>query len=480
MTSTLAVLLSGRLIGQVERTRAGVLRLTYLPEASTPGATPLSLSLPPTEQSITGPRVQSFLDGLLPDNSRVRQSIAQVHGADASDPLSLLAAIGKDCAGAVQFCPPDQVEQALARTGDLVPVRDSDIEMRLAEIRMDQDASWTMSEEHWSLGGGQQKFALRRTDDGWAEARGTQPTSHIFKPGIYKLRAQALVEHISMRAARAIGLDVAHTEYTSFKSEDALVITRFDRVASPDGTLARVHQEDACQALGVVEKYEQHGGPRVEDVVTLLRQNSHTAAVGRRNVYRFIDGIILNTVIAAPDGHARNYALLLDGDQVSLAPLFDVASGLAYSNPSNRVTAMSVAGNFYPETVTRDDWARLAERNRLDEAALIDRVNEVADQIPDAMRDALDEIDDWDGQSSELAKRLLPAMQEHATRVAQRMRSESTPREPVAPPIPNDGLDYGSAQRSHNGPATATRPYTKKDGTRVKGSRRTPGQNRGN
>jgi len=158
MTSALAVLLSGRLIGQVERTRAGVLRLTYLPEASAPGATPLSLSLPPTEQSITGPRVESFLDGLLPDNTRVRQSIAREHGADASDPLSLLAVIGKDCAGAVQFCPPDQVEQTLARTGHLVPVSNSDIEMRLAEMRMDQDASWTMPEEHWSLGGGQQKW----------------------------------------------------------------------------------------------------------------------------------------------------------------------------------------------------------------------------------------------------------------------------------------------------------------------------------
>jgi len=423
MTSALAVLLSGRLIGQVERTRAGVLRLTYLPEASAPGATPLSLSLPPTEQSITGPRVESFLDGLLPDNTRVRQSIAREHGADASDPLSLLAVIGKDCAGAVQFCPPDQVEQTLARTGHLVPVSNSDIEMRLAEMRMDQDASWTMPEEHWSLGGGQQKFALRRTGDGWAEARGTYPTSHIFKPGIYKLHAQALVEHISMRAASAIGLDVAHTEYASFKSEDVLVITRFDRIASQDGTLTHIHQEDACQALGVVEKYEQHGGPSVEDIVTLLRENSHTAAAGRRNGDRFIDGIILNMVIAAPDGHARNYALLLDRDQVHLAPLFDVASGLAYDNPSNRVTAMSVAGNFYPETVTRDDWVRLAERNRLDEATLIERVSEVASQIPDAMREALDEIDDWDGQASELAKRLLPAMQAHAAGVAQRAKA---------------------------------------------------------
>lgn len=46
MTTRLAVLLDGAHVADVERTRSGVLRLTYHDDLA-PGATPLSLALPP-------------------------------------------------------------------------------------------------------------------------------------------------------------------------------------------------------------------------------------------------------------------------------------------------------------------------------------------------------------------------------------------------------------------------------------------------
>lgn len=67
------------------------------------------------------------------------------------------------------------------------------------------------------------------------------------------MRAQALDEHATMRAAASMGLDVARTEYTEFTSQDAIVITRFDRKLAADGRVVRLHQEDLCQALGVGE-----------------------------------------------------------------------------------------------------------------------------------------------------------------------------------------------------------------------------------
>lgn len=191
-------------------------------------------------------------------------------------------------------------------------------------------AGWVMPGEHWSLGGSQQKFALRRESGGWFEARGAAATSHILKPGVRALRAQALLEHVSMRAAATCGVEVARTDYTEFRSESAIVVTRFDRAPGPSGTLRRAHQEDLCQALGVAEKYEDRGGPTATRIIRLLRDTARTAADATANVDRFVDGLVLDTVIAAPDGHARNYAVLLDGDTVHLAPLYDVASGLAY------------------------------------------------------------------------------------------------------------------------------------------------------
>jgi len=411
----LVVVLAGRVVARVERTRAGVLRLTYEQDARAVGDTPLSLSLPPTIGTFTGSAVGAFLWGLLPDNDRALRAIASTYGADARDPLSMLAVVGKDCAGAVQFCTPDDLEATLDREGTLEPLSDADIEMRLAQLRTDEDAGWLMPGEHWSLGGSQQKFALRRTDQGWCDALGATATSHIVKPGIYRLTAQALLEHASMRAAAACAVDVAMTEYLPFKSESAIVVTRFDRAVDDDGDLDRLHQEDLCQALGVSEKYEDRGGPTPSDLIRLLRDHARTAEDASANVSRFVDGLVFNTVIAAPDGHARNYAVLLDGDTVQLAPIFDVSSGLAYTSrvgASGRL-AMSIAGEFDPAAVSGSTWRRFANENRLDPDGVLDRVHRYAATIPGAMRDAIAEVDDWDGNARMLADRLLPAVESH-------------------------------------------------------------------
>jgi len=346
-----------------------------------------------------------------------------VAGADIRDPLSLLAAVGKDCAGAVQLCAPAEVEATIAREGALVPCPETDIEMRLAEMRTNEDASWTMPGEHWSLGGSQQKFALHRADDLWFEAHGAQPTSHILKPGAYRLHAQALVEHVSMRAAAACGLNVAHTDYTQFKTEPAIVVTRFDRAPDPDGNLVRFHQEDLCQALGVVEKYESRGGPSADSIIRLLRDVSSTPSEASANVNAFVDGLVFNTTIAAPDAHGRNYAVVLDRDTVRFAPLFDVASGLAYTyrNEDARELCMGIAGVFDAQAVGADEWRRFADRNRLDADRVIDRARRFADAIPGAVRSALAGVDDRDGTARELSARLLPAVDEHMAAIARRL-----------------------------------------------------------
>ena len=78
MTNHLVVVLCGQVVGSVERTRTGSLRLTYDSDYAQPGATPLSLSLPFSELKITGSRVESFLEGLLPDNEQVRAQLGNV------------------------------------------------------------------------------------------------------------------------------------------------------------------------------------------------------------------------------------------------------------------------------------------------------------------------------------------------------------------------------------------------------------------
>ena len=410
---TLAVILEGRVIAHVERTDANVLRLTYEQEAHDQTSTPLSLSLPRGERSIAGRRVDTWLRALLPDSPRALQAVAKEAGVDVEDRLALLSAIGKDCAGAVQFCRPQDVEDTLARTEELDPASDSHIERRIAELRMSEDSSWVMREEHWSLGGTQNKFALRWHDERWHFALGAAPTSHIVKPGIHALKAQALVEHVTMRAAAECGLDVAETQYLDFKSERAIVISRFDR-RERGGSLVRVHQEDMCQALGVWEKYEDEGGPSAQRVVRLLRDRARTAREARVNVDRFVQGVVFNTAVGAPDAHARNYAVLLDRDRVTLAPLFDVATALAYERTRPLVVSMSVGGEFVTDRIGFDQWSRFADDLGTDRERVLELVEQFAETVPGAVRRALDAVDDWDGDVSRVRRRLLPAMDAYA------------------------------------------------------------------
>lgn len=414
MIRELAVLLGGHVVAKVERTRAGALRLTYTDAGD---GTPLSLSLPRGVTTHTGAPVATFLDALLPENQGVRASIARVHGADENDLLDLLAAVGKDCAGAVQLCPPGEVAETLTRGVNLVPYSDTDIEIRLAALGFSEDASWTMPDEHWSLGGTQGKIALRLQGGSWYAAEGAEPTTHILKPGIRGMRAQALIEHLSMRTAKLLNLDVAHTEYTSFKSECAIVVTRFDRSTARNGTVHRRHQEDICQALGTSRKYEAYGGPSAADVVHLLRSASQTAAQARDNVSQFLDALTYNTLIGAPDAHGRNYAVLLDGENVTLAPLYDVATGLAYDNPeSQRVASMSIGGTFAFAEMSAASWRKLGDDVGIDGEEVLTRARELAANLPAAMGEALGELD-GDPDVEEVRHRLQGALEAHTKNV---------------------------------------------------------------
>ena len=198
-----------------------------------------------------------------------------------------------------------------------------------------------------------------------------------------------------------------------FRSERAIVIERFDRARDDAGHVHRLHQEDLCQALGIREKYEDTGGPSAARIVALLRDSAATAADARRNTEAFLDGLVFNTVTASPDAHARNYAVLLDGDRVHLAPLYDVATGLAYSigTRASRRLSMSIGGVFDWEAIDAEAWRRCAAELGVDESAVLDRVHRMTADAPAAFAAALDEVEDWDGSVTDVRTRLLPALE---------------------------------------------------------------------
>jgi serine/threonine-protein kinase HipA len=395
MTDSLAVLLDDAVAGSITRLDQGRLRFDYDDEyRQRSAATPLSVSMPPSIRSHPDSDISPWLWGLLPDNERVLARWARDFQVPAK-PFSLLSTpIGHDCAGAVRFASVGEALQVLAKPGKVTWLTDEEVAQRLRELRQDTTA-WLGREftGQFSLAGAQAKTALLLKDGRWGVPTGSAATSHILKPAVQGFDDHDLNEHLCLDAARRAGLIVARTRVARFGDESAIVIDRYDR-RIVDGELVRIHQEDTCQALDIPpdRKYQSEGGPSAHDLAALFRTVMPPRAA-EDAVWRFLDALIWNWLIAGTDAHAKNYSLLLSGGDVRLAPLYDIASALPYDKHERDLKfAMKIGGDYrvYPH---RNTWEKAAADLGLSAGAVLERVVRLAHVAPDAFADAANEPD---------------------------------------------------------------------------------------
>jgi len=391
MTDSLVIILDDGIAGTLTRLPGGRLRFDYDDGyRERPNATPLSVSMPTQVRSHPDRAVTPWLWGLLPDNEAVLSRWARDLHASASSPFSMLATpIGHDCAGAVRFVAPDAVDKVIGQPGDVTWLSDQEVGDRLRELREDATA-WLGREftGQFSLAGAQAKTALLHEDGRWGVPSGSMATSHILKPAVAGLDDHDLNEHLCLDSARRAGLVVARTRVARFGDESAIVVDRYDR-RPLDGRLLRIHQEDVCQALGVApsRKYQNEGGPGPKAVARLVR-GAMPPRVAEEAIWRFLDALAWNWLIAGTDAHAKNYSLLLASGQVRLAPLYDVASALPYGTHEKKLRfAMKIGGDYgvFPQ---RNTWPQAAGDLGLDPERVVARVDELAVRAPDAFAEA--------------------------------------------------------------------------------------------
>jgi serine/threonine-protein kinase HipA len=420
MAERLAVLLSGVLIGHLERRMAADdPTFTYAGDYVRDGAVALSAQLPIQANRHPENRVRPYLFGLLPENDDARAVWADRLGVDMNDAFGILASMGWDCPGAVQFCRDEDLDQLTQRAGDYEAASDPEIARRIGALAAGEP-SWTMPDEHWSLGGQQGKFALARIAGHWHTAHGSAATTHIVKPGIRALHHQALVEHATMAAATALGIAVANTSFARFEDRWAIVVERFDRSLS-DGRVVRIHQEDFAQACGrmPLHKHESRGGPQLRDMVRIVSRES-TDLLGDR--LALADFLIINLVSGAPDGHAKNISVRRAPEFTDVAPLYDLASGLAYdSRRLDRAVALSIGGERDVARIRRRQWEKAATLLGIEPELVIGRVADVAAGFPSAFEAELQRLGDGVPGVGQIAERSVPALHEYAGKLLDRL-----------------------------------------------------------
>jgi serine/threonine-protein kinase HipA len=308
----------------------------------------------------------------------------------ARSAFALMANVGEDCAGAVQFVRPDRAPALRdSKRKEVQWLTASDVEERLHALRADH-AAWRAAKDtgQFSLAGAQPKTALLRDGGRWGIPAGRVPTTHIMKPPNAQLDGLPENEHLCLELARVLGLPTAASRVMRFGDELAIVIERYDRVRTPRGWV-RVHQEDLCQAMGIPpsKKYQNEGGPGARAIVELLRASSSSP---EEDVKAFVDALALNWLIAGSDAHARNYSILMaPHGRVRLAPLYDVASVLPYPHfDVNRVKlAMKIGDRYRLKDIGLREWRRLAAEVRVETDALIDRIDYITGAAPDLATD---------------------------------------------------------------------------------------------
>ena len=311
----------------------------------------LSLSLPVTaSREITSPLVRNYFDNLLPDNPRIRERMRSRYRVRSAGTFELLEAIGRDCVGAVQLLPPGQTPIGWDRVQSK-PLKTQEVETILRAVPTAAGPLSAQSEEdddfRISIAGAQEKTALLRIGNTWHRPLGATPTTHILKlplgivGGGLQLDLSDSVDNEWLCAAlfEAMQLPVARTQIATFGDQRVLVVERFDRLwrnigarkpdaprfkVPPGAWIARLPQEDFCQATGQPSdaKYEKDGGPGMTQILGILARGE----APERDSSLFALSQLMFWLLAATDGHAKNFSIFLRRENYRLTPFYDVLS----------------------------------------------------------------------------------------------------------------------------------------------------------
>ena len=385
MTRTLDVYLHNELVNHLIQDNDDQIMFDYNESwLQKSNATPLSQSLPLRRERFKRNECRGFFAGILPDESK-REIIARNLGISARNDYAMLEQIGGECAGAVTF----------VSTGEKLPERNYGYRtlssQELAAMLKQLPKRPLLAGEdgiRLSLAGTQDKVAVRIEGNEISLPLGGAPSTHILKPAVERFEGVVFNEAFCMQLAARVGLPAAKVETRSVEDLEYLLVERYDRTyrQNPGGTpsLERLHQEDFCQAQGIVPetKYQKEGGPSLRQCFALLREVSTAPVI---DLARLLDAVIYNFLVGNNDAHGKNFSLLYHGmgtanQEIRLAPVYDVVSTTYYPELSKDM-AMKIGWEYSLDDVILKDFEQLAEEAGLAKPIVRNRVPQLAETV---------------------------------------------------------------------------------------------------
>ncbi|MGN6289398.1 MAG: type II toxin-antitoxin system HipA family toxin [Sphingopyxis terrae] len=345
----------------------------------------ISLAMPIRPEPYEGEQVLPWLMNLLPEGEPLR-AMTRALGAAPEDALGLIAQTGNDLAGALSIA----LQQPRGKPGYRT-IPDADALARIIEELPARPFLVGEDGVSMSLAGAQEKLPVAIIDGQIGVPVNGAPSTHILKPDNPRLPGSVQNEALCMVLARRIGLNVAPVTTGIAGERSYLLVERYDRTGTGNN-VHRLHQEDFCQALGrpPAAKYEFNGtgtrGPSIADMFAVVRQ--HMTA---RDITRLLDAVIFNIAIGNVDSHAKNYSILLGPGAPQLAPLYDLMSGLAWTNTTQN-HAQAIGGQRRGRHIYGRHWRRMAEAAGLAARGTVQRVEQVTARLLRELHEAVEEV----------------------------------------------------------------------------------------
>lgn len=386
MARTLDVYIHHDLVGYLVQDNDGRTIFNYAKSwLENPAARPLSYSLPLRKERFTQKECRGFFGGILPEQTQ-RELVARNLGISAKNDFAMLEQIGGECAGAVTFMPASQpLPENVYRYRDL-----SDQELVNVLKQLPRRPLLAGDEDvRLSLAGAQDKVAVKVSGRQISIPLGGAPSTHILKPALERFSGSVFNEVLCLHLANAAGIPSANAEARMIEGIDYALVGRYDRQLrqTPEGTTyERLHQEDFCQALGIVSehKYQNEGGPSLKQSFDLLRAVSSAPVI---DLQRLLDSAIFNYLIGNTDAHGKNFSLLYGREpgDARLAPLYDLVCTVYYPELSRKM-AMKIGGEYVLDKILPRHFEKLAEEAGLAKPLVKRRVPELATKVAAALK----------------------------------------------------------------------------------------------
>lgn len=294
----------------------------------------VSLTMVPIEGELRfeSPTFPPPFDMVLPEGER-RVRIEAARKILRTDPFSLLSYVGGNPVNRVLFLPPGEVPggrppelPAPAEIADTKKGRELFREL-VAKLDLRQGIAGVQPKVLGAPSPAKLSPDLR-------QFRGS---THILKASTSRFPFLAVNEQTCLSVFANAGISVPRTTLSA--DGELLLVERFD--VKKDGHLAGFEEAAALMGETSMTKYQREFGTMVNVLSDLISPSSRASARST-----LVKCLVLNHLLGNGDAHLKNFGVLYeDAAHVSLAPIYDCVSTLAYI--PDDVPALALSFEWY-------------------------------------------------------------------------------------------------------------------------------------